>query len=486
MSDKKNIEEFFKEKFQNFEATPLPETWDNINSKLKKKELAKPMFPFWLKSAGVAAIFLVGFFLGDNFNSTKIKTTILEKPTAISKSKNTINKEITETENQISETNNSDVINPNQKNNSEKISNKNSFSFVKKTPKQFQKATISVLEKPENDQKINSVFENKISNNLNSENSFNNEKNIIFIQNKISNNSENSILNSEEKFSKNSILKPLSESEIVKKDSINKTIITENPLTKIENKKEELPLPKVKILRWKIRPNAAPIYTNSSQGSPISTSFADNTKEFENTTSVGIGLDYAINNRFSIRSGVNKYDMQYNTNDIVYYADLNPTKANSNLKTIDKDPKAASMVVEDKNTTSVSTTQSSAEALQTKNDGLLNQKLGYIEVPVELSYKLLDKKFGIELITGISTMFLNANQVSVVSQGKSTILGVANNLNTIHFSTNIGFGISYNFMKSFQINIEPTLKYQLNTFSDNSGGFKPYIIGIYSGLSYRF
>jgi long-subunit fatty acid transport protein len=232
--------------------------------------------------------------------------------------------------------------------------------------------------------------------------------------------------------------------------------------------------------------NPSKCCANSSQGSPISTSFADNTKEFENTTSVGIGLDYAINNRFSIRSGVNKYDMQYNTNDIVYYADLNPTKANSNLKTIDKDPKAASMVVEDKNTTSVSTTQSSAEALQTKNDGLLNQKLGYIEVPVELSYKLLDKKFGIELITGISTMFLNANQVSVVSQGKSTILGVANNLNTIHFSTNIGFGMSYNFMKSFQINIEPTLKYQLNTFSDNSGGFKPYIIGIYSGLSYRF
>jgi len=29
-------------------------------------------------------------------------------------------------------------------------------------------------------------------------------------------------------------------------------------------------------------------------------------------------------------------------------------------------------------------------------------------------------------------------------------------------------------------------KYQLNTFSKNDGGFKPYYLGVYTGLNFRF
>ena len=117
---------------------------------------------------------------------------------------------------------------------------------------------------------------------------------------------------------------------------------------------------------------------------------------------------------------------------------------------------------------------------------MLNQKTGYIEVPVEVSYKLLDKKFGIQVITGFSSLFLNENEVSVISSGLTTVVGEANNLNKVHFSTNIGLGFKYSFWKSFEANFEPTFKYQLNTYNANSGGFKPYLIGLYSGISFKF
>ena len=107
-------------------------------------------------------------------------------------------------------------------------------------------------------------------------------------------------------------------------------------------------------------------------------------------------------------------------------------------------------------------------------------------MPVEMTYALLDKKFGIKLIGGFSTLLLQDNAVNVVSDNRSTFLGEADNLNSIHFSTNFGIGLKYGFMRSFEFNVEPTFKYQLNTFSSDAGNFKPYVFGIYSGVSYKF
>jgi hypothetical protein len=91
----------------------------------------------------------------------------------------------------------------------------------------------------------------------------------------------------------------------------------------------------------------------------------------------------------------------------------------------------------------------------------------------------------LEIIGGFSTLFLNENQISVVSSGSEMEIGKANNLNNTHFSTNVGVGLKYNFFKSFQVNVEPMFKYQINTFTDSSN-FKPYFFGLYTGINYRF
>ena len=78
------------------------------------------------------------------------------------------------------------------------------------------------------------------------------------------------------------------------------------------------------------------------------------------------------------------------------------------------------------------------------------------------------------------------NSISVESDQLATEVGEANNANSINFSTNIGIGFNYEISKKVQFNVEPIFKYQLNTFSDTAGDFRPFAIGVYSGLNFRF
>lgn len=73
MNEKKNIERLFQEKFKDFEATPSPEVWDNIEAKLKEKKKRR-VIPLWLRLSGVAAILLIGFMIGDGIINNPIKT----------------------------------------------------------------------------------------------------------------------------------------------------------------------------------------------------------------------------------------------------------------------------------------------------------------------------------------------------------------------------------------------------------------------------
>jgi hypothetical protein len=233
--------------------------------------------------------------------------------------------------------------------------------------------------------------------------------------------------------------------------------------------------------KWNIKPQMAPVFYNSmSNGSPIDSQLANNNKTYDNNLSYGLGVNYAVNDKISIRSGINTVNLSYSTNGIQFYAALNEGTPNVTGRG------RANIVVENQG---ASTTNGFAdEGIEGQRfNGSMVQEMGYIEVPLEMSYKILNKRFGIDVIGGVSTLFLNDNNVSVVStQGLSSDMGEAQNLNNVHFSTNIGVGFRYRFWKAFEANFEPMFKYQVNTFSSDSGNFKPYFIGLYSGISFSF
>ncbi|MCG2610320.1 PorT family protein [Flavobacterium sp. SM15] len=233
--------------------------------------------------------------------------------------------------------------------------------------------------------------------------------------------------------------------------------------------------------RWTITSSTTPVYMNlNGYGSTIDSKFDNNSKSYLTKMSYGAGVKYALNEKWAIQTGVSTVNFEYNTNDITFYH----SNRNNGLEHVTPNGAGTGIVVENPDPKGIA--YDSGGIVTTRFVGDINHRISYVEVPMQLNYKLLNKKFGIDVIGGFSTLFLNENRVSVVSAETSIHIGEANNLNRIHFSTNAGLGFHYNFMKALQVNFEPMFKYQINTFKSESDNFKPYFIGLYSGISYKF
>ena len=260
----------------------------------------------------------------------------------------------------------------------------------------------------------------------------------------------------------------------------------ENELEKLLKEKEEGKnadeKEKEKRNRWVVSTNVAPVYFNSfSEGSPLDDQFESSNKSYQTSISYGVGAEYNLSKKFSLRSGLNTFNLSYNVNDVVFYQDVNAKQ----LKNVETNEAGRMISVQSEAKNDIDAVTLSGDIVS-KYNGELNQQLKYIEVPFELSYKVVDSKFGINVIGGMSTLFLQDNSVSLKSNGIEMEIGEAKNLNNVHFSGNVGLGFRYTFWKSFNANFQPMLKYQFNTFSESSGNFKPYIVGLYTGLSFNF
>ena len=127
--------------------------------------------------------------------------------------------------------------------------------------------------------------------------------------------------------------------------------------------------------------------------------------------SYGLVVNYPLNKKYSIRTGVHSYSVDYDTKGIVFYQDTAPSKI-QNLN-----PNAQGLNIQIDALSNVNS--SFGRIVGDKFEGTLNQKMGYIEVPLEVTYKLLSKKFGVDLIGGLSTLFLSQNDVYLKSKYQS-------------------------------------------------------------------
>ena len=117
----------------------------------------------------------------------------------------------------------------------------------------------------------------------------------------------------------------------------------------------------------------------------------------------------------------------------------------------------------------------------------LDQNLSYLELPVVLRYKLVDKTIGINLIGGLSYNLLVHNSVYTTLDGNKYPIGDTKGINPLTLSSSLGMGMEYNFSDKLSLNLEPTFRYYLNPFSVNTGtSIHPYSFGIFSGVSYKF
>lgn len=472
--EKKSIERLFQEKFKDFESIPPPSSWSEIEKKLEKKKKRR-VIPIWWWIGGAAALLIfgsLGFQLlrinGASNNAIQINSPeLLKKDTPIvleaidQQDVKNSNEQLNETFKGEGSAENEDVDVKNKR--KEKMLNSpqktyQKYANIKESSTNTNKTSLNTDEiELKNFPKENSkltAFE--LTKNSVTEKSVDKFKNIIPIDSVLTESLEATV---EISIDKNALEELLLEKE--KKEELNN-----------ESKRN----------RWQVSTALAPVFFNSaSNESPIDPMFENNAKDFENSTSVGLGIQYALTSKVSIRTGINKINYGQNTNNIMFYPDL----SGIGISNIKQGEGTVMMVVPrpDKSNTVIMNLNNFESS---KTPGQLNQRLGFIEVPMEVSYKIIDKKFGFQVIGGVSSLFLTDNQIRIVSDEFSMQIGEANNVNPLHFSTNIGLGVDYQFLKSFRASVEPMFKYQLNTFSNGSGNFRPYFIGVYSGISYQF
>ena len=541
MNEKKNIERLFQEKFKDFEAVPNEQIWVNIESKLKEKK-KRHVIPFWWKLTGVAATLLIGFLITnalfftdsnqindvvnqDNNVPTNIQTNVkpLVKPLdkGVKSREEVVNNEAKVINNKSEQNNlskrslksserdsfkNSDVIVISSKKTEQKNGLVNDFTNKKQKPdskvypqSQLNNNQIETanLDKKQNSQQKHNLTEKTFGKNQIVDNNLDNKQNMNLVGSDVEKSSTNqeTKTSKEEKGSKIAMevksVNAIKSSEVIvaknkiqenKNSDTTKIAVVPNALEELLKEKEIQKKSEPKLNRWQVATNVAPIYFSSTTGgSPLDSKFESNDKEFEPSYSYGLGVNYALNKKWNIKTGVNTLAFEYNTNNVVIYQNMNASK----IRNVKNNLQGSVLQVENKSATDSPELTLDAGTVK-KFDGSLNQKMGYIEIPIEIGYKLIDKKIGVEIITGISSLFLNENSVSAVSSGQSIVIGEANNLNDFHFSGNLGFGFRYRFWKSFNANVNPMFKYQMNTFNTDSGNFKPYLFGLYSGVSYTF
>lgn len=443
MEERKHIDRLYQEKFKDFEASPREMVWKNISSRLQQKERKRTVLPLWYKIAGAAAAFALFF----NFASNLFKTT----PT-------------------ISQ----ETVSAQQDDN---------FGELRLASTEFTQNMLRssiILQALINDTRLTEEKELQTSPNQKQ------GPGAVAFTNILKKPIVTDISGAGYTYSNFTGLETGRLATIEKEKEPTFNLKDLNQIAQEKNDLTEISDEKSPVKKLRITTTAAPIYyDNMGSGNAIDSRFANNESSGEISMSYGINFAYQLSEKVRIRSGISKVDLSYNTKDIAFTAAVNPYV----LSGIDYQGEIPKYRIENRAARPFGNLSASAEfnraSLASPVTGFLNQRLGFIEVPVEIEYVIVDKKIGINIIGGASTLFLDENVISLNSSNFSTNIGEANNLNSVSFSTNIGVGIDYKISPQFQLNLEPIFKYQVNTFN-HTNQLNPYYFGIYSGFSFKF
>ena len=510
MKEKKNIDRLFQEKFKNFEAHPSDQVWKNIvNAKQKKKD--RKIVPIWWRLAGVAAIALLLFTAGIAIwnNASDVNDTT---PELVQSDQNKNNSTTTDTKS-------NNAVEPIQSKQTEsgiavENANSNELSSEDEPQKREKNALFGVSDtQGAIANQENPTARQQIENKEKSNQTYSDATTIIDTEQSTT----TGVATTEEKQNNNT---PQKRSDLINPNiTIDNTIddtavaVTEETTDTSQNQdaEEDLEEENKKSLvdeaariaeanaeeediqekeaiarRWDVGAVAAPVYYGDFGGSGIDPQFKDNNKTSDLNLSYGVQVSYAVTPKFKVRTGVSNVDLNYNTQDISF----TPSNSAQTLRGVDFSQNASFLEITDRVNPSTTLASPSEDGFgqggNTVSNGEIQQNVGYIEIPLEAIYVLSDKRLGVELIGGLSTLVLNNNEVFLESNGLRTSLGTSNALNDVSFTTNLGLGLNYKVTEKVKINIEPSLKYQLNAYNNNVGEFKPYYVGLYTGVNYRF
>jgi len=253
--------------------------------------------------------------------------------------------------------------------------------------------------------------------------------------------------------------------------------------------------------KWSIGALASPTYYSrfNTQSNDLSRQL-DASEQSMISYSVGAAVSYKINKRLSVQTGLYFSSMGQDLGQINSFSgfqEYDNTKGANNFEILTSSGRVmtsnpdvflnATGPVERIKTVFTNDVFDPEKASLQYMDNNLIQNFSYLEMPIVLRYKFIDKAVDFNLIGGISYNLLVNNDVYAVVKGEKYTIGETMGLNPLTLSSSIGMGMEYSFSKKLSLNIEPTFRYYLNPFNEiTTADTHPFSFGIFSGVSYKF
>ncbi|HLN19957.1 MAG TPA: outer membrane beta-barrel protein [Bacteroidales bacterium] len=253
--------------------------------------------------------------------------------------------------------------------------------------------------------------------------------------------------------------------------------------------------------RWSVEAMASPTYYSmmGAGGNNFSRQLLASEKPISSYTG-GLTVSYRINRRFTIQTGLfyasqgQKLAGVYSYAGFQAYSESKGTP-NFELRTASGPVQTgnADVFISVRGDPERITTQYTNDVFDPEKSNLtylgneLIQSFNYLQMPLILRYKVIDKTLDINLTGGVSYDFLIRNDAYTDVNGIKYLVGDTKGINTLALSSSFGMGFEYGLTDKISLNLEPTFRYFLNPFNEpTQPGIHPYSFGVFSGFSFRF
>lgn len=493
-SDMENrIDNYFREGLDDLNVIPPAEVWENISGKLAKKRKKPPIF-LWIAAAASISVFAAvsGWWFFKNQEISNPKNTAIAV-----KHENKENQDaVAATKSQGNQQNASGNIRNAQSNILERNSKKETNSvddyksqekivavITGKTIKTNQPSKYSNLS-------VNQSAENQIVFGVVKRHSVNaTTDEPVLVESKLA------FLHRKQL---NSIQQPDVDRKIgdVKTEVVKKDIIPVYDDILVAD--EEQP----KIDHWDIGGQMAPLYSYrnvSEVNTPgVSKASINQLEKAMITYSSGVAVGYNASSRLTIQTGIYYMKMGQEMNDLSEFssssvkasflgqnsANYGVTNSTGHIVSTSKEMYYDLNVINSDNKYAVGKVAYQPISRESKN---VQQTFEFLEVPFLAKYKIIDRKFGVHLLGGLSTHVLVNNKAIITNSDNTQTEGKTENVQTFNYSSSVGFGMVYGLRKNLTFSVEPIFKYYLNSFNTtNDIKLHPFAFGLYSGFFFKF
>jgi hypothetical protein len=256
--------------------------------------------------------------------------------------------------------------------------------------------------------------------------------------------------------------------------------------------------------KWGIGTQFSPLYSYRTleidEQSLMSASYYNEAESGMMAYSGGINVNYGPTRRISLQSGVYYSKYGLTVDNAYYYENAVPdaTASGLNTKFYSVNNSSGEIDVMSNSSTGYITNfadrsaqyanmQPASELSDKVDNGEIIQNFEYIEVPLIVKYKVIDRKLGFNFLGGLSTNLLVGSNAYYNEDGNQEKIGETTDIKPFNYSSILGVGLSYSVSERFNINLEPTFRYYLNSINESSVvKSHPYSMGIFTGLSYYF